>query len=343
MSTDSKSILLQTISRLKKASVTDVVKNLPKPLSRQWVSTTLNQLARKGELLRSKSGKYVYYVLPDRADLIAKKISKRLNNKNLHEDIIFSELKSQTPFMQRVKENINSILEYAFTEMLNNAIEHSISKTINVSFEELNGKIAFEVLDSGIGVFKNIQEKIKLNSESEAIGELLKGKTTTLPHSHTGEGIFFTSKIADNFILDSFSYRLKIDNIINDVFVEKIKSFKGTRVRFELKTNSNKHLNDIFIKYQSEPGSHSFDKTKVHVKLYKAGTIYISRSQARRLMTNLNKFKLIILDFKGIKTVGQAFTDEVFRVFKSNNPQIKIEAINMSETVKFMVDRATTS
>jgi anti-sigma regulatory factor (Ser/Thr protein kinase)/uncharacterized protein (DUF1330 family) len=293
----------------------------------------------EGKLVRSREGRFVFFVLPTHLDLIGKKIERRFVNKSLDEDIIFDELNIQIPFINTLKEDVHSIIRYAFTEMVNNAIEHSQSFGIEITLEEIDSKIIFEVRDSGIGAFKNIMQKKHLASELEAIQELLKGKTTTLPHSHSGEGIFFTSKIADIFILDSFEYRLRVDNTINDVFVEKIGAFTGTRVRFELNKDSKKHLNDIFFEYQAEPDSYSFDKTKVHVKLFKAGTVYISRSQARRLMANLEKFKLIILDFEGIDTIGQAFADEVFRVFLSKNPKIKIEAINTSETVTFMIGR----
>ena len=54
--------------------------------------------------------------------------------------------------------------------------------------------LSFIVNDSGIGIFRNIMQKRNLKSELEAIQDLMKGKTTTMPESHSGEGIFFTSK-----------------------------------------------------------------------------------------------------------------------------------------------------
>lgn len=331
--------IIDIITRLKKATVGEIVENLPQKRTRQWVSTVLNQLAREGKLVRARTGKNIWYVLPEKQHLLTKRITKTVINQDLQEDKVLDEIKSQAPFLQNLKENVDSILYYAFTEMLNNAIEHSESKSITVSFEEIADSILFDVSDKGIGVFKNIQGKKHLDSELAAIQELLKGKTTTLPHSHTGEGIFFTSKIAKVFTLDSFRYRLRVDNNIKDVFIEEIDRYEGTRVRFEIEKNSDKHLNEVFEEYQSEPGAFSFDKTKVHIKLYTAGTIYISRSQARRLLINLDKFKVIILDFEGIKTVGQAFADEIFRIFATRHPQIQIQPVNMNETVEFMVKR----
>ena len=340
MIVDTSQQILETIGNLKKASVQEIISHLPEAKSRQWISTILNKLSRQGKLSRAKMGKHVFYVLPQNKDLLAKKVVRKLVNNTLAEDKVFADLKKAAPFLTGINENIESILFYAFTEMLNNAIEHSESKTIEVKIEKIENKIAFEVLDKGIGVYKNIKNKNKLNSELDAIGELLKGKTTTLPHSHTGEGIFFTSKIADIFILDSYGYRLRIDKLINDIFVEEIDNTKGTSVRFELNENSDKHLNDVFRLYQSEPGSYSFDKTRVYIKLYTAGTVYISRSQARRLLTNLDKFTVIILDFEGLKTIGQAFADEIFRVFKARHPDIELSPINTNEAVTFMIDRA---
>lgn len=336
---DAENQILTTVGRLEKSTVAGIISNLPTKVSRQWVSTLLNKLALEGKLARSKVGKHVFYVLPDRLDLIGKKISRSYVNDALNEDIVFEQLKTQALLLQKLDENLDSIVRFGFTEMLNNAIEHSKSRSIEVSISEEGNNIVFEILDAGIGAFRSIMQKKGLHSELEAIQELLKGKTTTLPHSHTGEGIFFTSKIADVFILDTFEYRLRIDNLIKDVFIEKIINKPGTKVRFELSKDSNKHLNDIFKEYEAEPGSFAFDKTTVRVKLFKAGTVYISRSQARRLMVNLDKFKLVLLDFEGVKTVGQAFADEVFRVFAKKYPNTKLQPINMSETVDFMVSR----
>ena len=69
------------------------------------------------------------------------------------------------------------------------------------------------------------------------------------------------------------------------------------------------------------------------------GTIYVSRSQARRVLTNLDKFKSIVLDFDQVPTIGQAFADEIFRVFATKHQEIQITPINMNEAVDFMVRR----
>ncbi|MBI2342618.1 MAG: STAS-like domain-containing protein, partial [Deltaproteobacteria bacterium] len=76
------------------------------------------------------------------------------------------------------------------------------------------------------------------------------------------------------------------------------------------------------------------------VKLFDTGENYMSRSQAKRLLHSLENFKVLILDFSGVNTVGQAFADEIFRVFNKTHPDIKIEAINCNENIRFMIGHA---
>ena len=80
--------------------------------------------------------------------------------------------------------------------------------------------------------------------------------------------------------------------------------------------------------------------TEIKIKLYTMGTIHISRSQARRVLNRLEKFRKVILDFDKVPTVGQAFADEIFRVFKEKYPEVEIIPENMNEAVEFMVERA---
>lgn len=335
---DTRSEILNFASKKKIFRTSDAVNGLTNRVSRQQVSSILNGLFKKGLLVRQGSGAFVFYALPANAHALKKLIRKRLHNNNLKEHEVLDEIKKSSPFLRSLKENVDSIFNYAFSEMLNNAIEHSTSKLINVEVENNKDNLTFIVRDFGVGVFKNVMQERHLKSELEAIQDLLKGKTTTQPQSHSGEGIFFTSKVGDLFILESYSLRLRIDNLLKDVFVEEIPSVKGTLVKFQLSLNSKRHLNDVFKEY-TNPTTYAFDKTEVHIKLYTLGTIYVSRSQARRVLLHLDKFKSIVLDFDRVPTVGQAFADEIFRVFAGKHKDIQITTINTNEAVDFMIKR----
>ena len=316
-------------------------------VSRQYVSMLIAQLIEAKQLIRIGSTRNAFYVLPEYAtnhpQVLPRRFFKRLKNSNLEEHKILAEIEEKFPQISGLKEHIRNIFTFAFSEMLNNAIEHSKSRSVSVEISVTDDDLWFIVNDSGVGVFRNVMRKKKLRSEVEAIQDILKGKTTTIPKSHTGQGIFFTSKAADIFILDSFGRQMIVNNKAHDVGIKKTGVTKrGTRVIFRIKTNSHKHLSDVFKNYTNlaGEGDYGFDKTEIRVKLYTAGGVNISRSQARRILHGLEKFKIILFDFDKVPMIGQAFADEIYRVFHNKHPDIELQEINMNEAVKFMVERA---
>ena len=342
MKNDLKNEILKIAKQQKTFQVNDIRKNLCTSYSRQHLSSIMTSLVQEEVLLKSGSNKNTRYALKKNSHLLGNTFHKRYRNENLSEDKILLDIREENLFKKNLPENIQSILEYAISEMTNNAIEHSLSKNIEFSIEKTDSIIKFQVRDFGIGVFRNVKKKFNLNTEYDAIGEILKGKITTQPKTHSGEGIFFTSKIADRFSLDSFKLRLIVDNRVDDVFVDNpFKKLAGTLVTFEIDLNTKKHLSDIFKEYQSNPDTYAFDRTSITVKLYTLGTIYMSRSQARRILSNLEKFNHIVFDFKDVPTVGQAFADEIFRVYKEKRPDVVLEIVNANQNVDYMIRRAS--
>ncbi len=316
-------------------------------ISRQYANLLISDLVAENKLVKLGSTKKAFYVLPEYArahqEIFPHRYIKIFKNKGLEEHKVLNQIEETFPTIKNLPENVRSIFVYAFSEMLNNAIEHSKSVRIGVQVSIPDKKLSFIIDDSGIGVFRNVMKQRGLKSELEAIQDILKGKTTTMPKSHSGEGIFFTSKSADLFMLDSFGHQLIVDNEVPDVFVKTVKQIKqGTRVMFKISAKSTRHLNEVFKKYSdlNDQSDYGFDKTEIRIKLYTLGGVHISRSQARRVLSGLEKFKVIVFDFDKVPTVGQAFADEVFRVFHDKYPQIKLEVENMAEGVKFMVERA---
>jgi hypothetical protein len=195
--------------------------------------------------------------------------------------------------------------------------------------------VRFNVRDFGIGIFNSIATKFDLEDENAAVGELLKGKTTTMKERHSGEGVFFTSKSADRMSIRSHRIELIFDNQIKDVFVSEKRFVTGTEVDFEIRRRSRKSINKIFLAYAPEEFGYRFETTRVHVKLFQKD--YVSRSEARRLLTGLDRFKRIKLDFKGVKSMAQGFADEIFRVFLDSHPDIEIETENLPHSLRTMV------
>lgn len=324
-------------------SSTDLSKFLG--VSRQYITRQLATLVAQGKLVKIGSTNRAKYALPTMVKQHPELFSgfhKTLVNTGLKEHEILENIETAFPVILQLKENIKSIFQYAFSEMLNNAIEHSSSKRIQVTVSRDQGSLIFTIDDFGVGAFLNVMKKRQLQSEREAAQDLLKGKTTTQPQAHSGEGIFFTSKVADLFLLESHQLRLRINNLTDDVYIEDLARHKqGTRIIFRISETSTRHLLKVFNKFSniSDDSDYGFDRTEIQVRLYTKGGPHVSRSQARRILSGLEKFKSIIFDFDQVPMVGQAFADEIFRVFQHRHPKITLQPIRMNDTVKFMVNR----
>jgi hypothetical protein len=59
-------------------------------------------------------------------------------------------------------------------------------------------------------------------------------------------------------------------------------------------------------------------------------------------LERVDRFKTVILDFAEVATIGQAFADEVFRVFVNEHPQVKIIAAHTNTEVAGMIARVET-
>lgn len=333
-------ILEQKIEKVGSFRVSEIVEETG--LSRAYVQRIAKNMQKNGDVKligRANQAKYVSTMGSRVKDELLRlsRIQILLKNKDLNEDIVFDRIVEESGVLTGLNKNVVGIFNYAFTEMLNNAIDHSNADEIVVVAERFGKQVSFDISDNGIGIFQNIKEKKGLHSILEAIQDLLKGKQTTAPEAHSGEGIFFTSRVADRFVIYGSGHKLIFDNILDDVFLSTNPSRKGTRVHFELSLGSDKNIADIFGKY-SNPETYKFDKTEIRVELYKNDTVYISRSQARRILFGLGDFDVATLDFTGVRMIGQGFADEVFRVWVKSNPEKKVSYINAVPEVEAMIE-----
>ena len=124
----------------------------------------------------------------------------------------------------------------------------------------------------------------------------------------------------------------------NDWILENPDSVSGTAVSMLIAKNSHLNISDIFNEYADPDKQPGFYKTRIPVKLMEyEGELLLSRSQAKRLITRFDKFLEVVLDFQGVTEIGQAFADEVFRVFRNAHPNVHLEPINCSPTVQRMI------
>ena len=246
------------------------------------------------------------------------------------------------PLLNGVQENVMDICSYGFTEILNNAIDHSGSQSVLIRLLRTPDTIDLQINDFGIGIFRKIKDAFSLPDELEAIKQLVKGKLTTDPSRHSGEGIFFTSRLFDCFSILSGELYYSHVRQDNDWLVENRQSpINGTHVRMTIAASSPLKIKDVFDSFASEGDDYSFSKTNVPVSLLQYGNDnLVSRSQAKRLLGRVELFREVYLDFTGVKSIGQAFADEVFRVFANEHPDVRLTPVFANENVMKMISRA---
>jgi anti-sigma regulatory factor (Ser/Thr protein kinase) len=244
------------------------------------------------------------------------------------------------PALGAMPDNVFNIWHYCFTEMFNNVIDHSQAEKVTVDLTKSAVATQIIILDDGVGIFKKIQTKLNLLDERHAVLELAKGKFTTDPANHSGEGIFFSSRACDDYRIFSgdvdFTHQFGRKE---DWIFEATRATKGTAVIMEVKNHTARNLKKIFDEFAGD--DYGFTKTVVPVRLTQYGDdALVSRSQAKRLLNRVDRFKTVMLDFKGVETIGQAFADEIFRVFVNQHPLINLFEINANKEVSNMISRA---
>jgi hypothetical protein len=303
-------------------------------VSRQAVNKHLKHLVDEKVLIQEgKTRNRIYKLCP-----LAEHVKLYSGKSHLEEDVVWRN--DIRPLLGQLPENVLDIWSYGFTEMFNNAIDHSEASQISVHVKKTATTTDIWVLDDGIGIFKKIQAALGLLDERHAVLELAKGKLTTDPSRHTGEGIFFSSRMFDQFrILSSgthFSHQFGDEE---DWVFERPEGSAGTAVLMHLKNQTARTTNKVFSEFTS--ADIGFTKTVVPVRLAQYGDDkLVSRSQAKRLLDRVDRFKTALIDFSEVTTIGQAFADEIFRVFRNGHPGIALHAVNANADIAAMVVRA---
>ena len=305
-------------------------------LSRQVANGYMQALIKEGLIEAEGSTRARVYRLR-----IVAEASHAYVREGLQEDLVWR--RDFLPMVADLPENVRDIWHYGVTEMVNNAIDHSGSAEVRVALMRNALFTDVSVTDDGEGIFLKIQRALNLFDSQEAILELAKGKLTTAPEQHSGEGIFFTSRVMDGFDIHSGRLHFRHYRGTRDVLEERSAEIAGTRVSMRLDNDSDRTLRSVFDAF-ADAEEYTFDKTVVPVRLAQhEGEKLVSRSQAKRVAQRFERFKEVVLDFDGVAEIGQAFADELFRVFAVAHPDVRLRPINTSEAVAQMVRRATSA
>jgi anti-sigma regulatory factor (Ser/Thr protein kinase) len=259
----------------------------------------------------------------------------------LTEDLVWDDVR---PHMGSLPANVLDIWNGGVTEMFNNVIDHSegTGALVKVERTAINTEVAIH--DNGVGIFKKIQREKNLDDPRHAILELSKGKLTTAPDHHSGIGIFFTSRMFDKFDISSqglfFTHEAEHHHL--DMLSQAQDRDNGTTIWMKIANDSKRTTKEIYDKFADpEEDDYGFARTIVPIKFAKySGDRLVSRSQAKMVLAGLNKFKVVSFDFRDVDSVGQAFADEIFRVFAKAHPDMQLLSIHANDRVSDMIKMA---
>jgi len=302
-------------------------------VSRQAAQRHLAQLVSGGVLLSQGRGRATRYLPREHV------VYRRVAVAGLDEDALWWSLLAELPGLS-LSEPAAAIARYAFTEMVNNAIDHAAAKQLALEIRPAPPLLRIELQDDGVGIFHRLMQHLGLAQARLAIEQLSKGKLTTDPARHTGEGIFFTSKAVDVFAVASEGLCWLVDNRVGDFTVRASRVVGGTRVGLAIDPHTQRRLKDLFDAYTED---FEFTRTRIVVRLFEHGAELVSRSEAKRVLQGLERFREVVLDFAGVRAVGQGFADEVMRVWPAGHPATRMVPVSMDPDVAFMIERALRS
>jgi anti-sigma regulatory factor (Ser/Thr protein kinase) len=259
-------------------------------------------------------------------------------------------------------------IEWSLNEITDNVINHSesaIGGLVQLStFQRKKKLVEYVVCDAGIGIPKSLrQARPEITSDSGAIHQSIQEGVTRNNKSNQGNGLFGTFQIAciSEGYLEIHSgrgslYYNKKEGL--HVKTEQI-PFNGTLLIVGI-DYSNPDLLGEALKFGGKPHypldfiENKFEASGEKIKfiMTNEATSFGSRKSAEPINTKLKNLarictnSRICIDFDDIAVVSSSFADEVFgKLFVEMGPLLfmqKFEFINITATVKNLIDRAIT-
>lgn len=302
--------------------------------SRRAVLAALKRLVDAGWLTRSGSSRRPVF-----APGALRQVARSYTLYGLQEDLPWQ--RDFAPHFALPK-HVARMVQHGFTELLNNAADHSGGSSVTVSLRQTPTHVQLLVSDDGVGVFDKICSAFELEDPQHAMLELSKGRLTSAPDAHTGRGLFFSSQLADVFDIhaNNTAYQKRAWESTGWRRGRALPR-QGSSIYMAIALNTTRTLDGVMQAWSTQGDGIEFDRTVVQLRLLAGeGLALDSRAQARRVGMRLTTFRRAEIDFDGVTDVGHGFTDELFRVFARANPQIELVATNATPRVAALVQSA---
>jgi anti-sigma regulatory factor (Ser/Thr protein kinase) len=267
---------------------------------------------------------------------LLRQVVRRYAIAGLHEDAPWAQ-DFQPAF--ELPDNVARLAQHAFTELLNNAIEHSGGSSVTVSMRQTPLQVQMLVSDDGRGIFDAIGEAFQISDPALAMLELAKGKLSTSPDRHSGRGLFFTARAADVIDLHANQVAFQQRDWQREQWHPGRAACRiGSSVYVAICLDTQRTLDEVLRRYSLDGRGVGFERTVVPLRLAARAQVALdSRAQARRVAQRLQRFRRVELDFDGLTEIGHGFADELLRVFQHGHPEVELVPLNMAPSVAALV------
>lgn len=234
--------------------------------------------------------------------------------------------------------NVENIARFGFEEVLRNAFEHAQGKMVSVLMRSVDGVLTICVTDDGVGVFEKVRTSFGLEKPEMALLELAKGKLIPEASRRSGDSIYLVAHLFDVFAMRANGMQFvhhsssQHDRVPEETVFSPGSYGKGTTVVMVIAAGSPRTMGSV-MGCRIKGVQHAY--TRVPVKLMSPwGEPLLSREQAQRMMSRLEHFGGVVLDFAGVEMIGPDFADEVFRVFASACPAVRLDVKNAAPVIR---------
>lgn len=234
--------------------------------------------------------------------------------------------------------HVTQLMGQAFTELLNNAAEHSGGTQVSVSLRQTPQQLQLLVADDGVGLFQHLRETVAIDDPMLALLELSKGRLTSQPLHHCGHGLFLSARLADVFHVQANGESwMTRDGDGSGWQRQRLGPARpGTTIYLSVACDTLRTLDAVLNDWRADAEAADFSRTAVPLRLLAGAdgqAMLHSRADARRVTHRLTAFALAELDFEGIEAIGPAFADELLRVWGSSHPEVQLKLSNAAPGV----------
>ena len=247
------------------------------------------------------------------------------------------------PFFE-LPANVRRLAQHAFTELVNNAIDHSGGTQVTVSMRQTAAHLQLIVSDDGLGLFQRIEQSFAISEPKLAMLEIAKGRLTSQPDRHCGQGLVLTAQLADIFDLRAnaagFQRRAWSQAQWHGLQPAAAQADRpGTSIFLAIALDTTRTLDEVQRSRCAGAGSYAFDEAHVPLHLLTDdGVALASRADAKRVASRLAEFRRAEIDFAGIDEIGHAFAHELFGVFQRTHPGVELVPVAASARVAAMLN-----